>query len=174
MWLVLHASEWRETSNAAGNWCRQRIAMDLVPCHPPWQRTLPLPQEVSGSKELYSGRVWKQKTLLLPREESESKEHYSGRAWEQRTLLLPQEELESKQLYCFHRKSLRAKNFTASIKVKNLPYSATAQDTKTCSKAHWRALWSTLHSNTEASCTCTWAHPPPRQSDRTQTLPLHG
>ena len=134
-----------------------------------------------------TGRVWEQRTLLRKSLRANNVAASAGRAWEQTTLLLPQEELESKELYCFrrkslrakelycfHRKSLRAKNFTASIKVKNLPYSATAQDTKTCSKAHWRALWSTLHSNTEASCTCIWAHPPPRQSDRTQTLPLHG
>ena len=140
-------------------------------------------------KELYCFHRKCLRAKNFIQEELESKELYcfhrkclraknftasTGSVWEQRTLLLPQEVSESKELYCFRRKSLRAKNFTAYIKVKNRPYSATAQDTKTCSKAHWRALWSTLHSNTEASCTCTWAYPPPRQSDRTQTLPLHG
>ena len=36
MCLVPHANEQQETSNAAGNWCRQWTTTDLVECHPPW------------------------------------------------------------------------------------------------------------------------------------------
>lgn len=35
-WLVLHASERWETSNASGNWCRQWTTSDLVWRYPPW------------------------------------------------------------------------------------------------------------------------------------------
>ena len=36
MWSVLHANEWWETSNAAGNSGRQWTTADIVQCHPPW------------------------------------------------------------------------------------------------------------------------------------------
>ena len=36
IYIYIYANEWQESSNMAGNWCRQRTNTDLVWCHPPW------------------------------------------------------------------------------------------------------------------------------------------